>query len=205
MILEHFSKSNKNNYPMSFSDLINQEYPYFVKLAKKYSKHNADPYDVCHSMIVELYKLSPERQQLFIDNPLNLRSYFSKMIYNSLYSPTSPYYRLNNTKFTNPNNIRCDALVDDIKTFLGLPIDPDYDIDYERLQRHCSALIESKLNWYSRDIFNRHLSGISFGKLSIQTGIPASSLWETFNEARKLIQQEVNYEDFRDKESDLIE
>jgi len=169
------------------NDEIERDYNVLLSITKNICGDRIiDVYDVCHSMIIELYNLPKNKQKHIIDNGY-LKFYFCKMVHYSVNSKSSPYYRKNLL-------VRDQINISDISDM----IDDNNRIDFDLLDNDIDKLLTKKVDWYTKDIFYKYTKEkTSFRKMSKKYKIPQCSLWYSYNEARKIITDNLNYDDYR--------
>lgn len=165
-----------------FNEYITKNYDKLLTISKNIGKSRMDCGDVLHEAILTIYELNNEKKKEILPY---LEFYLIQVIKYSFYSKNSSYYRKYKKLEIDLNLINFEPeYFDTIAEELEITDDVSYS-DVEKVLK--------TVDWYSREVFLRHLKdGKSFNKLSKETGIPASSLFNTYKAVKLKIIETLN-------------
>lgn len=163
---------------------ITRNYNKYVEITRKMSNGiNESPFDIVNETLCEIYELSDEKKQSILDGEY-LDYYIIQIIKYSLYSPTSRY----NRKY---NLLKIDRNID-IVNFINSSDEPEKVIDIEKTANKINEIL-NECNWYDREVVLRYVHGSkSFQKMSNETKIPVSSLWNTYRKTVEYVKNRLN-------------
>ena len=164
------------------NEYIIKNYDKLLTISKNIGRQRNDCEDVLHEAILTIYELNDEKKKEILPY---LEFYLIQVIKYSFYSKNSSYYRKYKMLEIDLNVIHFEPeYFDTISEELEKPSDISY-LDVEKILK--------TMDWYSREVFLRHLKdGKSFNKLSKETGIPASSLFNTYKAVKIKIIETLN-------------
>ncbi len=156
-------------------DYIEKNYKLFLTIGKRYQLKD-DYRDIVNEVCLELMELPIEKQTDILGRGI-VTWYFVKMFKLNAFSKNSRYQR----KY---NLLQFDTIEDEFTV-------RDEILPYDDLYDRVEAASVTELDWYSKRIFDIHVSGVSFKKMAEETGIPSTSLWITFNSAKDKIKSKL--------------
>lgn len=166
-----------------FNEYITNNYEKLSMISKSISNERNDYEDVLHEAILAVYELNDEKKTEIYPY---LEFYLIQVMKYSFYSKNSSYHRKYKMLETDNNIIHLDDYeLDSIIEDIDEPVSDITMADVEKVLKD--------VDWYSREVFLRHLNdGKSFNKLSKETGIPASSLFNTYKTVKLKIIEALN-------------
>lgn len=162
----------------TLDNLVNRNYKKYLQFAKNMANGKDDPRDVLQECLTEIYEMKIEKQSEILPY---FEYYLIRMLKFSFRSDTSRYQQKYN-KLKIDANVCVESLLEDIiETETESPSISEIE---NVLNENCS--------WYEREVFLRYVNGNkSFKTFEKETGIPASSLYNTYNKVKKILQEKL--------------
>ena len=162
---------------MTIDKYIESNYKEFQKLAKKISRGETYYEDLLHDSLLSILK--SKHIQNLIDTG-NFEFYLTRVMYLSVNSPTTPFYKQTIAWNRNRRDFKDYAHEVD-KTWLGA-----------RMTNEQLDILISRLNDFERLIFQEYiLEDFTYRELSKNTGIPVTFLYKTISNIKTKIKENV--------------
>lgn len=164
-----------------FNDLLTKNYKRYQTIAIKISNGVDDPQDILQECLTELCEKNDteiERIMSYIDY------YIIQMLKISNRSKTSRYQQKYN-KIVFDKNF-------DINVYDAAEPDPEPVVHISL--NEINSTLNHNCSWYEKEVFLRYAnSKKSFKTMERETGIPATSLFNTFSKVRKMLQHKFSF------------
>lgn len=161
-------------------NLIKNNYKKYLQFAKNMANGKDDPRDVLQECLLEIYEMTEKKQKEIIPY---LEYYLIQMIKFSFRSNTSKYQqRYNKLKLS--DNVSVETLLSDDEEYV------EVNVTVEEIEK----ILTDNCNWYEREVFLRYVNNKkSFKTMETETDIPASSLYNTYNKVKKILQEKLYF------------
>lgn len=139
--------------------------------------------DIANEMCMYLLEMPEEKQKRLVDTG-SVIPYFAKMVKQSAHSATSKYqWKYNPHMYM---GLQFDSLSDEKDV-------PEHTQQYDTFFDEIEKAIESELDWFEKRIWKIHVSGVSFKRMSVETRIPTTFLFNTFSISKQKIKNKLQY------------
>ncbi len=160
--------------------LISENYNKYLGIAIGYSNGVDDPRDILQECLLYVCEMDIEKQDA-------ISSYFDyylfQMIKYSSISKTSKYQQKYN-KILKGDGYNLDYLIDND----SLVLEESPKVTLEDIHK----VLEEQCNWYEREVFLQYTTtDKSFKKFEEDTGIPASSLFNTYTKLKNILKENL--------------
>lgn len=169
--------------------LITLNYSKYLDIASQY-KSKDDPSDILQECLMEICEMNDTKLKKIFPY---IEYYLIQMIkYSSLSKKSKYQHKYNHLIIDETIDIK-DYIekneVDDIEELALRKESEEFEIEtYEKIIK----ILNEHCNWYQRSIFLHYIeSGKSFATIQKDTGIPMSSIYNTYNEAKQIIKKNL--------------
>lgn len=170
---------------MNIRDQVNQKittnYNNYLCIAKSYSNKKDLPEDILHECLMYMLEFSDEKLETIY---LYFDYYLANMIKLSFTSKTSKYQvKYNKMLYTDFDDYYFENIIDDNE-------EDNYIVHYDI--NDIEKILIEKCDWLSREVFLRYVKQYkTFKKMSDDTNIPISSLYNSYKIAKKIIKENL--------------
>jgi hypothetical protein len=168
---------------MTMDEYIRTNYDKYLTYAKNMEHGSIEDYrDICNEAVLYIYEMTKEKREKIYKKGY-LDWYIIKMISQS-YSSNTGYYnrKYNMVKYDKNFDVDIDLEIEELQ---------EPDGDDERL-KYIFYILVNKCSYYQQQVFIQyHFKHGSFRKFQTATGIRESQLWKTYQEVKKIIEDNL--------------